>query len=153
MRSVEDAVERACAHCATARAVLEGQKYNIHRRREGHTRAFDCLPREVLRASPQFAKVDAELVDLILHIHRHSRLLIDHKDHQITVELYTQVCVRGAVFLQLYGASSFATPFTYSAPRAVRPGLSCVSVCLRLGSWLPPWALPGSRGSVMAWRM
>ena len=95
MRSVEDAIERACAHCATARAMLEGQKYNLHRRREGHkaghcrggltlsldlSRAFDCLPREVLHASLRFAQVDADLIDLILHTHRHSKLLIDHKD-------------------------------------------------------------------------
>ena len=71
MRSVEDAIERACAHCATARTMLEGQKYNLHRRREGHkvgqcrggltlsldlSRAFDCLPREVLHASLGFAQ-------------------------------------------------------------------------------------------------
>ncbi|CAE7903235.1 unnamed protein product [Symbiodinium microadriaticum] len=106
MRSVEDAIERACAHCAAARTVLEGQKYNLHRRREGHTvghcrggltlsldlsRAFDCLPREVLHASLRFAQVDAELSDLILHIHRHSKLLIDHKDHHILVELHSGV--------------------------------------------------------------
>ncbi|CAE7249506.1 unnamed protein product [Symbiodinium microadriaticum] len=106
MRSVEDAIERACAHCATARTVLEGQKYNLHRRREGHTvghckggltlsldlsRAFDCLPREVLHASLRFAQVDAELIDLILHIHRHSKLRIDHKDHRILVELHSGV--------------------------------------------------------------
>ena len=106
MRSVEDAIERACAHCAAARTVLAGQKYNLHRRREGHTvghckggltlsldlsRAFDCLPREVLHASLRFAQVDAELIDLILHIHRHSKLRIDHKDHRILVELHSGV--------------------------------------------------------------
>ena len=106
MRSVEDAIECACAHCATARTMLEGQKYNLHRRREGHTvgqcrggltlsldlsRAFDCLPREVLHASLRFAQVDADLIDLILHIHRHSKLLIDHKDHRILVELHSGV--------------------------------------------------------------
>ena len=106
MRSVEDAIERACAHCAAARTVMAGQKYNLHRRREGHTvghckggltlsldlsRAFDCLPREVLHASLRFAQVDAELIDLILHIHRHSKLLIDHKDHRILVELHSGV--------------------------------------------------------------
>ena len=106
MRSVEDAIERACAHYAAARTVMEGQKYNLHRRREGHTvghckggltlsldlsRAFDCLPREVLHASLRFAQVDSELIDLILHIHRHSKLLIDHKDHRIMVELHSGV--------------------------------------------------------------
>ena len=55
------------------------------------SRAFDCLPREVLHASLRFAQVDAELTDLILHIHRHSKLLIDHKDHRILVELHSGV--------------------------------------------------------------
>ena len=104
MRSVEDAIERACAHCAAARTMMEGQqKYNLHRRREGHkaghsrggltlsldlSRAFDCLPREVLHASLRFAQVDDDLI-LILHVHRHSKILIDHKDHQILVELHS----------------------------------------------------------------
>ena len=35
--------------------------------------------------------MDADLIDLILHIHRHSKLLINHKDHQILVELHSGV--------------------------------------------------------------
>ena len=91
-RSVEDSIERACSHCAAVRTTLEAQKYNIHLRREGYrvgkckggltlsldlSRAFDCLPREVLRSALVFAEVSPSLVDLILHIHRalhHSHL-------------------------------------------------------------------------------
>ena len=105
-RSVEDSIERACAHCAAARKVLAGQKYNLFERREGHksghckggltlsldlSRAFDCLPRSVLRDALIFAGVAPELMDLILHIHRQSSLLIQHKEHDIPVALHSGV--------------------------------------------------------------
>ncbi|CAE6950667.1 unnamed protein product [Symbiodinium sp. CCMP2592] len=69
-RSVEDSIERACSHCAAVRTTLEAQKYNIHLRRQGHvtgkckggitlsldlSRAFDCLPREILHKALVFA--------------------------------------------------------------------------------------------------
>ncbi|CAE7539323.1 unnamed protein product [Symbiodinium sp. CCMP2592] len=84
-RSVEDSIERACSRCAAVRTTLEAQKYNIHLRRQGHvtgkckggitlsldlSRAFDCLPREILHKALVFAAVEPTLIDLILHIHR-----------------------------------------------------------------------------------
>ncbi|CAE7434886.1 Dcun1d2, partial [Symbiodinium sp. CCMP2456] len=60
-RSVEDSIERACAHCAAARDALI------------------------------FAGVAPELMDLILHIHRQSSLLIQHKEHDIPIALHSGV--------------------------------------------------------------
>ena len=105
-RSVEDSIERACSHCAAVRTTIEAQKYNIHLRRAGCkagkckggltlsldlSRAFDCLPREVLHSALVFAEVHPQLIDLILHIHRHSTLRISHKSHDIDVELHSGV--------------------------------------------------------------
>ena len=55
------------------------------------SRAFDCLPREVLHSALVFAKVSPSLIDLILHIHRHSTIRISHKTHDIDVELHSGV--------------------------------------------------------------
>ncbi|CAE6966199.1 Pol [Symbiodinium sp. CCMP2592] len=105
-RSVEDSIERACSHCAAVRAVLEAQKYSIHRRRQGHTvgkckggitlsldlsRAFDCLPRDVLHRALTWAAVEPALIDLILHIHYQATLNITHKSHTVEVELHSGV--------------------------------------------------------------
>ena len=120
LRSVEDAIERACAHCAAARTVMEGQKYNLHRRREGHTvghckggltlsldlsRAFDCLPREVLHASLRFAQVDAELIDLIPSFSLITRITAFWSNS--TLEF-----AKAAVYLRPCGASLSATLYT-----------------------------------------
>ncbi|CAE7774303.1 Pol [Symbiodinium sp. CCMP2592] len=105
-RSVEDSIERACSHCAAVRTTLEAQKYNIHLRRQGHvtgkckggitlsldlSRAFDCLPREILHKALVFAAVEPTLIDLILHIHRQATLNFTHKSHSVAVELHSGV--------------------------------------------------------------
>ena len=55
------------------------------------SRAFDCLPRAVLHSALVFAEVSPPLIDLILHIHRHSTIHISHKTHDIHVALHSGV--------------------------------------------------------------
>ena len=92
-RSVQDALDRASAHCARVRAVLRAQQQNIHLRRQGHRpadcrggvllsidlrQAFDVMPRSKLQEAMDLAKVDPAAQHVILQLHAHASLRVTH---------------------------------------------------------------------------
>ena len=92
-RSVQDALDRASAHCARVRAVLRAQQQNIHLCKQGHRpadcrggvllsidlrQAFDVMPRSKLQEAMDLAKVDPAAQHVILQLHAHASLRVTH---------------------------------------------------------------------------
>ncbi|CAE7845917.1 unnamed protein product, partial [Symbiodinium necroappetens] len=92
-RSVQDALDRASAHCARVRAVLRAQQQNIHLRKQGHRpadcrggvllsvdlrQAFDVMPRSKLQEAMDLAKADPAAQHVILQLHAHASLRVTH---------------------------------------------------------------------------
>ena len=75
-RSVQDALDRAMAHCTRVRSILHTQRQNLHLKRQGHApqpcrggltlsldlqQAFDLMPRDRLLEAMQLAGIDYAL--------------------------------------------------------------------------------------------
>ena len=100
-RSVQDALDRAAAHCARVRAVLHTQRQNPHLRRRGHKldfcrggvllsvdlrQAFDVMPRDRLREALQLAQIHPAAQYVILQLHAHASLRITHGHCHTTLD-------------------------------------------------------------------
>ena len=100
-RSVQDALDRAAAHCARVRAVLHTQRQNPHLRRRGHKldfcrggvllsvdlrQAFDVMPRDRLREALQLAQINPAAQYVILQLHAHASLRIAHGHCHTTLD-------------------------------------------------------------------
>ena len=100
-RSVQDALDRASAHCARVRAVLRAQRQNIHLRKQGHRQAeckggvllsidlrqaFDVMPRPRLKEAMDLAQVDPAAQHVILQLHAHACLRIKHGNQTASLD-------------------------------------------------------------------
>ena len=92
-RSLQHALERVVAHCVRVRGMLAGQSINIHAKRSQQkplpltggctlsldiSKAYDKLPRSELYQALTHAKVDADLIAIIMAINSEAKLQIRH---------------------------------------------------------------------------
>ncbi|CAE7948731.1 unnamed protein product [Symbiodinium sp. KB8] len=92
-RSVQDALDRAMAHCSHVRSILHAQRQNPHLKRQGHEpaacrggvtlsldlqKAFDLMPRDNLLAAMQLANLDYSVQYAVLQLHSHAYMRFAH---------------------------------------------------------------------------
>ena len=100
-RSVQDALDRAAAHCSHVRAVLHSQRQDIHLRKQGHQptacrggvllsvdlrQAFDLMPQCKLQEAMALAQVDPSAQYIILQLHAHACLRVRHGHEQAVLD-------------------------------------------------------------------
>ena len=99
-RSVQDALDRAMAHCSHVRSILHAQRQNPHLKRQGHApaacrggvtlsldlqQAFDLMPRDSLLSAMQLANLDYSIQYAVLQLHSHAHMRFAHGGCTATV--------------------------------------------------------------------
>ena len=99
-RSVQDALDRAMAHCSHVRSILHAQHQNPHLKRQGHApaacrggvtlsldlqQAFDLMPRDSLLSAMQLANLDYSIQYAVLQLHSHAHMRFAHGGCTATV--------------------------------------------------------------------
>ena len=90
-RQCADAIDRVLSHCARVRDALKGQHRTAWRSGSAATshgvigglqisldltKAYDRLPRHLLRSALEWVGASAELITLVLYIHDHARVIV-----------------------------------------------------------------------------
>ena len=101
-RQTADALDRVMSHCFRIRDQLKGQHRSAFRARSGApnsdligglqvsidlTKAYDRLPRRVLRQALERVHAPDSLVELILYIHDHAKICICRHDKQEEISM------------------------------------------------------------------
>ena len=96
-------ISRASAHCAESRAMLKAQRIEIQDKRQGRTSptaagsavfsldmnmAFDLVSQDYLIAALKFARVEEDLINVVLALQR-SKYLVSHQGHEGNTEWHT----------------------------------------------------------------
>ena len=121
-RSIEEAISRVAAHCASVRSRIKASVMSVHQRRAGCkqsacvggimisidlSRAFDALPRSALQASMDFANIDRETQYLILLIHERCQYRVEHAGYADTFSMgkgVRQGCCLSPILFAVYTA-------------------------------------------------
>ena len=100
-RSVQDALDRAMAHCTRVRSILNAQRQNVHLKKQGHApspcrggitlsldlqQAFDLMPRDRLLEAMQLAGIDYSLQYAIMQLHYHAQMRVTHGGQSAVIE-------------------------------------------------------------------
>ena len=99
-RQCADAIDRVMSHCMRVREALQGQHRNAWRtgsRASSYkvigglqlsldlTKAYDRLPRRLLRTALERVGADEELITLVLYIHDQARIIISRHQQSVSV--------------------------------------------------------------------
>ncbi|CAE7240104.1 Pol [Symbiodinium necroappetens] len=100
-RSVQDALDRAMAHCTRVRSILNARRQNVHLKKQGHApspcrggltlsldlqQAFDLMPRDRLLEAMQLAGIDYSLQYAIMQLHFHAQMRITHGGQSAAID-------------------------------------------------------------------